>query len=228
MRSAAHARGRLKAVAQPRSPCPAAPRLRSALAAFALCASAGCAVLPAPTLPGTAGVSTWHGRFAVTLTPADQSQAQRSSGRFTLSTSSKAAELELISPLGATLALARVDERGATMSTADGKRWDAASAEALTEQALGWRVPVLRLPGWLRGEVAEPLQTEPAPGGGTRLVQGRDGDWTVQIDQWSDHGPQRMTLRWPADPAAASTSGSSAALPHSVELRLAIDDAQAL
>ncbi len=196
----------------------AAP-IAASLAALVL--HAGCATLPTPALPGTPGVSSWDGRFAVTLTPADGSAVQRSGGRFSLTTSSRASELELVSPLGATLAMARVDASGATLATADGKRWSAENAEALTEQALGWRVPVQRLPGWLRGEVARPLQTEPAPGGGSRLVHGVDGDWDVRIEQWGEQRPERMTVRWPAGDAPAEGSPGVRA----IELRLAIDDA---
>ncbi len=204
-------------------------RVAGRLASLALVLGlAACATVQPPTLPGTDGVSTWEGRFAATITPADGGAQQRSTGRFALSASRSAAELELISPLGNTIARARADDAGATMTTADGRRYSADSAEALTEQAIGWRVPVRSLPGWLRGQVARPVSSEPGPDGRPRLAVGREEYWEIRVDQWGENLPTRLTLRWPADEPAASTPRpppvpGGQLPPTAVQLRLIVD-----
>jgi outer membrane lipoprotein LolB len=209
-------------------------RLGRMLGVAGVCVAAGCAALPQSHLPGSAGSRTWDGRFAVTVVPGGQGQVQRSAGRFSLTSAAGDSELELISPLGATMAIARVDERGAALTTADGSHWQAGSAQDLTEQALGWRVPVDRLAHWLRGEVAHPARTEQGPDGSARVLEGEDAGWTVQIDRWDSQGPRHLILHWPARAALTPLTGcppidarcvSSGEGPtESIDLSVAIDN----
>jgi hypothetical protein len=65
----------------------------------------------------------------------------------------------------------------------------------MTYKVLGWRVPVARLPGWLRGEETHP---------GER--------WQVGIEEMRGSRPARVLLRWPANG------------PEAVSLKLLVDD----
>ncbi len=152
---------------------------------------AGCATPRAPS----GGAGEWSGRFSVTwAAPADPPRDESAAGRFLLRESGGRTELDVFSPFGQTIARARTGAGDAQLETSDGRRFAAPSAEALTEEVLGWRAPVSRLPHWLRGEFAT---------ADARPQAVVDAGWSVSIDEWGARAPQRMTLRWPAEPGAA-------------------------
>lgn len=173
---------------------------RSVLAslAAAVLSLAGCAGLPgtatdATTPPDAATPTHWSGRFAVTVTESGhEPREERASGRFVLDSLGPATVLELFSPLGQTLASARIDSTGATLVAADGQRYQAPSAELLTEQVVGWRVPVGDLPRWLRGELEQPDKVLAG-----RPVSGMERGWTIRMENWQPAGPRRLALEWP-------------------------------
>jgi len=173
--------------------------------------AAGCATPVAPPSPPGAPPTVWSGRFAVTWSePADPIREERASGRFLLRAVGGRTELDVFSPFGQTVAHAVAGPEGATLETSDGARHEAQSPEALTEQVLGWRVPVARLAGWLRGEAH----------GGTAHSGFVDSGWTVSVDDAdAAQRPRRLTLRWPSEP---SPPGS-----RRVTIRLVVDSADA-
>ena len=163
-------------------------RRRRALLLIAAFALGGCAA-PRPPAPAGPAESVWSGRFAVRwLRPGDPPAEESAAGRFTLRETDGVRGLEVYSPLGQTLARATDGHGRATLETATGARFEADSPEALTEQALGWRAPVSRLPDWLRTRA-------PPDGAPQRFL---DAGWEVLVDAWADGRPQRLTLRWPA------------------------------
>lgn len=177
------------------------------LRAPALCAvalvAAGCATPTVPEAPAP-GVRSWAGRFAVTWTPAGEPPRQeRASGRFALREATDRTELEVFSPFGQTVARALARPGGASLETADGRRFEAQDVETLTQSVLGWRAPVQLLPAWLRGDLPD------------RSVA---SGWSVQVDARDGGRPQRMTLAWPAD---AGQGGQQ------VSIRLALDPGEA-
>ena len=177
-------------------------RLATLLTVAAL--ASGCAG-PAPRPDAGTGESRWSGRFAAGWTDgSDPPRSERASGRFELASDSNRTRLEVRSPLGQTLVRAEAGTQGASIETADGRRFSADTAEALTEIVLGWRIPMLRLPVWL------------AEGGPDRTV---DGDWEVLIESRAQQRPQRLNLRWPA--AGSSAEGRS------VSIRLLVDETSA-
>lgn len=176
---------------------------RSSLAAAALLLSGCAATAPAaPTPPGL----HYAGRFSVSWRePAADEAPQRASGRFALRVADQRSDLEVSSPLGQTLAVATVTPESASLSTADGRSIRAERAEALTERAFGWPAPLSHLPRWLA-----------APAAGPRPAAFEDSGWLVAVETWQDGLPRRLTLRWPATPAAAPG--------REVELRLLVDE----
>lgn len=186
----------------------------AALAAASVLALAGCATPSAPPGPaaGEGPPNLWTGRFAATVTEAgDGAREERSSGRFSLRVEGPSTELELSSPLGQTIAQVRLDDGRATLLAADGKSWQAPSAEALTEQVFGWRVPLANLPDWLEGRIAEPTERD-----GSRVVAGLDHGWSVRIDASEAGRPRRLALDWPAGAGAGERR---------LSLRLVVDSA---
>lgn len=161
------------------------PSLVAAGAGLAVVAAlSGCATTPqAPPPPGQ-----WQGRFSVTVTrpPTDQSAMQareeRATGRFSLARDAAGRiDLELFSPFGQTLAQARARPGRATLSTHDGRVFDAADPDSLVERALGWRLPVAALPDLLAGRNPDLA------------------DWQVRVERRFDNGaPQTLQADWPA------------------------------
>lgn len=137
----------------------------------------------------------WQGRFSITLIdPSDQrsndleAHEERAQGRFKLTRSNQTLKLELFSPFGQTLANAVSGPEGAQLTTSDGRIFSAADADTLLEQALGWRLPVDDLAGWLNGK---------------SLATGNEpvtvNNWQVKAEQRFRSGqPRRLAARWPA------------------------------
>ncbi len=181
-------------------------RRRALLAgsAGAALAMAGCAAPGSPEAPPP-GERSWQGRFAVTWTvEAQPPRQERASGRFALRALGERTELEVFSPFGQTVARALSRPEGAVLETANGRRYEAGDAEALTEQVLGWRAPVQLLPQWLSGA------------GPDRQVQ---GGWEARVDAREQDRPHRLTLAWPAQDTAAEGPR--------VTIRLVLDDPDA-
>ncbi len=175
---------------------------------------AGCAAPPTiPDTPGSEAPNRWSGRFAVTVTEAGfQPREERSSGRFSLRARADRKQLELSSPLGQTIALVTLESGHATLEASDGRIYQADSAEALTEQVFGWRVPIGNLPQWLEGRIAEPTERE-----GGRIVAGREHGWSVRFEAFDSNRPRRLALDWPADGGDGMRR---------LELKLVVDSAE--
>ncbi len=187
-----------------------ARRAARAAVTGALLAAAGCTTLPPGALDRTIRGETLEGRLSVRYTDAATGRTDASSGRFVWTTSGDSLELSLLDPLGQTVALIRSGARGASIQFRDGRRVDGATPESLTEQTLGWTVPLRGLGWWL---VGKPDPASPA----TTLDDGRlaqDG-WTIRFvrDDGAapDAPPKRIDLAYPGPPAA-------------IDLRLVVDD----
>lgn len=188
----------------------------SARAATALAALivAGCATLPPGALDRTIHGDTIEGRLSVHYTDAQTGREDASSGRFVWTTTADALELSLLDPLGQTVALIRSNANGASIQFRDGRRVEGSTPESLTQQTLGWTVPLRGLGWWLDG------RTDPSSPVAT-LDDGRlrqDG-WTIRFarddgappDAPPDSPPKRIDLSYPGPPAA-------------IDLRLVVDD----
>lgn len=192
---------------------------------------AACASPRAPLQSGDAPGGSWSGRFSVTWRTAEASTDERASGRFLLADGAGRTRLEVFSPFGQTIARADSGPTGARLETTDGRVFEAASAETLTEEVLGWRAPVSRLARWLRGEIGDPgarpgaTATANAPATDTApdlpAAPVIDEGWAVAVERWSEQTPggrpmpERLTLTWPAPDAPLQA--------HRVAIRLLID-----
>jgi len=120
-------------------------------------------------------------------------------------------EIEFASPLGQTVAMLQGDGRSATLRAADGRVFTADSWEALTEQGLGWRLPVEGLASWIQGAPRPGAPFSGERGEGDRPAVLRQEGWTIIYlayakDEAAVERPSRMTLSYPE-----------------IELRLAVD-----
>jgi outer membrane lipoprotein LolB len=111
-------------------------------------------------------------------------------GNFNWDHSAQHDELNLLSPLGNTVARLTRDDGGVTLQ-ADGKVQQAADVETLTSQMLGWALPLDNLAWWIRGRSA-PGQEIATSADGSLLQQG----WQIHFQAGDQGGavPKRVDL----------------------------------
>lgn len=153
---------------------------KRAAAVVAAAALFGCASVP-PASPGDGPVLT--GRLLVKVAATNQQTAQNHSVAFELSGDEHRGQMRLLGPLGAQVALARWDERGASLQDSQGGR-DFPDVPTMTSEALGEALPLGALMQWLQGR--------PWPGAPHRpLASETPGfaqlGWSVDLGRWADN-----------------------------------------
>jgi outer membrane lipoprotein LolB len=155
--------------------------------AFAAAALLGaCATLPEAgrPLPGgfelTGRVAVRHGKDAA-------------SGKIFWRHSDDSDELLITSPVGQ--GIARLNRKGDQfrLVTGDRKEYRADNAEDLTEQALGWRLPLDGLSDWVQARASPGRPAEVVGGAGDGLEIRQDG-WRVAYDEFREGRPFRLRL----------------------------------
>ena len=106
-------------------------------------------------------------------------------------------EMLITSPLGQ--GVARILRQGetVTLSTAEPREYRAADAELLTQQVLGFRLPLAGLADWVRARPATDTQAlaEYSPDG--RLLKLAQRGWTIEYLEYSGARPTRLRLIYP-------------------------------
>ena len=144
---------------------------------------AGCAVTPPlsssqPLSREALEAFALEGRFS--LRQGDKSY----SGRLSWRHAGGRDELLLASPFGQGIAEITVNAHAATLTTNDGKTYSATDVQMLTEQVLGYGLPLGLLTDWVRGRSALARFVEHDAHG--RLLRLRHEDWRVDYDYDSD------------------------------------------
>jgi outer membrane lipoprotein LolB len=105
-------------------------------------------------------------------------------------------ELIISNPLGQGVAQLNRIQQKYNLRTADGREYSAADPESLTEEALGWRLPLVGLPQWIRGR---PLAGVPFEGEQTkgRYSELRQSGWRIDYLAYDEalNLPARLRLR---------------------------------
>jgi outer membrane lipoprotein LolB len=116
-------------------------------------------------------------------------------------------EMLITSALGAGVARILREGNSVVLTTAEPREYRAADAEALTEEVLGFRVPLAGLADWVRGRPSteSPATAEYAPDG--RLLSLQQQGWNIEYLDYQDKRPARLRLTYPG-----------------IELRLAISE----
>ena len=112
----------------------------------------------------------------------------------------RADEMLLTTPFGQGIArLARAGNE-ITLTTQDGREFRATDAESLTEQVLGFRVPLVGLADWVRGRPASkpaPAPTRERRDAAGRLAELEQSGWKISYVEYADALPSRLTLNYP-------------------------------
>lgn len=145
-----------------------------------------CAALPEPSPPAAGGFEL-HGRVAI------RHPTKSGSGRIFWRHSIDTDELLITSPLGQ--GIARIDREGNDyrLVTGDNMVYRAPDAESLTEQALGWRLPLAGLPDWVRGRASPERPAETRGEAGRDLELRQDG-WRVFYEEFRQGKPFRLRI----------------------------------
>lgn len=99
-------------------------------------------------------------------------------------------QLDILSPLGQTVARLSADQNGVRLQQGE-RIYEAASAEELTQKTLGWGLPLDNLRFWIHGQPA-PHTAYQATGSGFRQ-QG----WLIESEPQGSVHPQRIILQRP-------------------------------
>ena len=124
----------------------------------------------------------WSGRFSVSLRATEPGGANESAqGRFQLEAAGdpqqRALSLILTSPFGQRIAQGSRQTDGASrLELADGRVLRDGSLDGVVEQALGWPLPLERLPQWLDDRFEEVILRD-AQGG---ISQAVDSGWLIE------------------------------------------------
>ena len=110
----------------------------------------------------------------------------------------RADEMLLTTPFGQGIArLVRAGDEFA-LTTQDGSEFRAADAESLTEQVLGFRLPLAGLADWVRGRPApSPSPSSTRADAEGRLVEFEQTGWRVEYLEYQGKLPSRLRLTYP-------------------------------
>lgn len=152
---------------------------------------AGCAAIERQPAPWAGGDSfSLSGRVSVKY------GAEAVSGRISWRHDADGDDLLISTPLGQ--GVARILRRDAKVSltTSDQKVYEANDVESLTEQVLGWRLPLAGLHDWVRGRAAAGAPAQTRLDGGQRPAELRQSGWLVEYLDFSAPGglPARLRL----------------------------------
>ena len=168
---------------------PLRPFLASIIVALLL---ASCAELPFSQ--ADAGLEfELRGRIAVRYR--DEAASGNISWRHALASD----EVLITSALGQGIARIVRDAGQVTLTTQDGREHRAADTEALTEQVLGFRVPLAGLADWVRGKAVPGSTVHERRDAAGRLVELEQAGWKIDYEAWSEDGvrPTRLRLAYP-------------------------------
>ncbi|MGZ3181141.1 MAG: lipoprotein insertase outer membrane protein LolB [Telluria sp.] len=176
-----------------------------------LCAGllAGCATTTAPT---AASVGAYRDTIQLTGRLSVQyeknGQPESLSGKFDWAQQGDRVDVNLVSPLGQTVAKISVTPAEATLTEAGKAPRSAPDIDTLTAQTLGWPLPVSGLRDWLQGYAVDATGQRFAASPAHDTVTTKDG-WKLRYVSWQEAAaahpqPKRIDAE---RPAGLNTSG---------------------
>ncbi len=110
-------------------------------------------------------------------------------------------DIAFYSPLGTQLGQINADADGVILTTANQKTYQADDAETLTQQTLGWSLPMVGLPDWVLGRPAAGDAEILAWDAAGRIARMRQQGWEIEYPAYRDAGshqlPARVVLKSP-------------------------------
>ncbi len=110
-------------------------------------------------------------------------------------------EIDFFSPMGGKIAELRATPDMVVLTRRNGKTYSAEDAESLTEQALGWRMPVNNLTDWALGRPAKSKIEDMQWDERGRLLMLKQDGWEINYQEYREEEgislPVKLTLRNP-------------------------------
>ena len=159
---------------------------RLALAIAAAAALGACASLPEAGRPLPGGFEL-SGRVAV------RHGKDPASGKIFWRHSDDSDELLITSPIGQGIARISRERDRFRLVTGDKQEYHAADAESLTEQALGWPLPLAGLADWVQAR-ASPGRPAEMSGDADQGMELRQDGWRIVYEEFQRGRPHRMRL----------------------------------
>lgn len=126
----------------------------------------------------------YTGRFAANYTRYGRSEGVQ--GNFRWEEQGRNVRLDLVSPLGQTLAIVTSTPSGATLDLPNEKPRNAPEVDSLMEQSLGFSLPVSGMRDWLHGRAASGTPAQVTRDASGRPDTLRQNGWTVRYVAWQD------------------------------------------
>lgn len=147
----------------------------------------GCASVAPPAVEVPAGSANWtlQGRIGV------QSDEQSLSGHIHWQHRTDRDELLMTSPLGQGVARIVSDAEGVTLEMPNQPTRHARDADTLTQEALGYVLPVAGLAWWVQARPAPGSAFEATRDAAGRLAQLRQDGWTIDYLRYTADAPAR-------------------------------------
>lgn len=162
-----------------------------ALAVLAVLAAAGCAELR--PLGSQEDVE-----FELAGRIATRYKDEAASGNVAWRHSRESDELLITTPVGSSVARLVRNGNEFVLTTSEPRDYRAADAEALTEQVLGFRIPITGLADWVRGRATDGAQAGAVRDPEGRLVSLDQHGWHVEYQEYRADGlPVRLRLFYP-------------------------------
>jgi outer membrane lipoprotein LolB len=175
----------------------------------------GCTTLPEGPLGERNYQSTISvgGRLSVRYQQSGQPQSLQ--GKFRWQQQGEQTNITLYSPLGQTIATIAITSGLAVMTQSDGEKRQAPNVTALTQEVLGWPMPVDGLRYWLQGFVQNTNgQLDAASPEGRNSFQ--SSGWHVRYVSWQRNASIQYPKRFDMERTTAEAGD--------IVLRLVIDD----
>ena len=170
---------------------PPPPAVRLLCAATLALLLAACAA-PGLLFPAADAEFELAGRIAVRY------RDDAGSGNITWRHGVRSDEMLLTSPFGQGIARLVRRDNEITLTAQDGREFKAADAESLTEQVLGFRLPLRGLADWVRGRpTAAPAPTQRRNDDAGRLAELEQSGWRIEYLEYEGKLPSRLKLTFP-------------------------------
>ncbi|WP_186425575.1 outer membrane lipoprotein LolB [Cupriavidus metallidurans] len=132
----------------------------------------------------TAASQLYTGRFSANYVRYGRNEGVQ--GSFRWQEQGRNVRLDLVSPLGQTLAIVTATPSGATLDLPNEAPRNAPEVDSLMEQALGFSLPVSGMRDWLHGRAAPGIPSNTTRDANGRPDTLRQSGWTVRYLAWQD------------------------------------------